>query len=127
MYGRRVSALKIRTALNGLPYVSEGYILCVPDCQRINRVAALVRLQEDHECCQDIHAFNLVTLRHSLSHLLTEYELPTLLRILRKTDETPKGVSGKLMYAKAIDRYFPLSPGQDVSYLPKDVHIWNLD
>lgn len=106
-FGGRVSAPKIRKALLDLPEVADGHIFAVPDRKYINHVAALVRLRTGDTHCEDRRALNLATLRRALAQVLTEHELPTLLRLVGDEEDIPQGVSGKLMYAKARDQFFP--------------------
>ncbi|OQD91116.1 hypothetical protein PENANT_c001G08844 [Penicillium antarcticum] len=114
-FGGRVLAPKIRKALLDIPGVMEGHIFAVPDPKYVNHVAALVRLRGGTTLCQERGMLNLTTLRRDLAHSLTEHELPTLLRLVGAGEEIPQGVSGKLLYQKAREMYFPL----DSAYLPE--------
>ncbi|KAJ5770379.1 NRPS-like protein biosynthetic cluster [Penicillium nucicola] len=106
-FGGRVSAPKICKALLDLPEVAEGHIFAVPDPKYVNHVAALVRLHPSTTLCQEGGTLNLTTLRRDLAHSLTEHELPTLLRLVGAMEDVPRGVSGKLMYKKAREQFFP--------------------
>ncbi|KAJ5834116.1 NRPS-like protein biosynthetic cluster [Penicillium robsamsonii] len=106
-FGGRVSAPKISKALLDLPEVAEGHIFAVPDPKYVNHIAALVRLQAGAIDSQERGTLSLAALRRDLAHSLTEHELPTLLRLVGVGEEVPHGVSGKLMYQKARERFFP--------------------
>lgn len=98
---------KISKALLELPQVAEGHIFAVPDPKYVNHIAALVRLQAETADFQKRGTLSLAALRRDMAHSLTEHELPTLLRLVRDGEEIPQGVSGKLMYQKAREQFFP--------------------
>ncbi|KAJ5175401.1 NRPS-like protein biosynthetic cluster [Penicillium canariense] len=113
--GGMVSAPKIREALIGLPEVKEGYIFGIQDQTYVNQVAALVRLQEGRNHCREQCTFDLAHLRRGLAHLLSEHELPTLLRLVTDGEVIPHSVSGKLMYGEARKQFFSMPLKEDAT------------
>ncbi|KAF7715917.1 AMP-dependent synthetase/ligase [Penicillium ucsense] len=115
----RVCALKVCQALMGLSEVREGQIFGLADSKCVEHVAALVRVRANSTLCQERAPLNLLNLRQKLASCLLEHELPTVLRILADEEEIPHGDSGKLMYQKARERFFP--PGYESQ---PGVEVW---
>ncbi|GIK06541.1 putative NRPS-like protein biosynthetic cluster [Aspergillus viridinutans] len=126
--GYKVPVLEVEAHLLELPYISEAYILSVPDLQDGARVAALVRLrvqQTSHgalEWTEEKHKVDLRTIRSDLADKLSKYKLPTALRILQDGETVPETRTGKPIRKQAVERYFPVS--EDFA-LPAAVEVWD--
>ncbi|KAF7175183.1 hypothetical protein CNMCM7691_006587 [Aspergillus felis] len=127
--GYKVPVLEVEAHLLELPYISEAYILSVPDLQNGTRVAALVRLRvpktthDAPESTEEEAKVDLRTIRSDLLDKPSMYKLPTLLRILQDGEAVPETRTGKPVRKQAVERYFPVS--EDFS-LPADVEVWDL-
>ncbi|KAJ5532737.1 NRPS-like protein biosynthetic cluster [Penicillium frequentans] len=100
-YTYKVPRAQVESSLTALPYVAEGYILPVEDPQCDTRTAALVRFHDGME------TVDLKTLRTDLSKDMPAYQLPTVLRVLRKQETVPRTWSDKTAMMKAIQMFFP--------------------
>ncbi|RAQ62268.1 AMP-binding enzyme [Aspergillus flavus] len=100
-WDHKIPRLHVESCLSSLPYIEEAHILPVADARCDNRVAALVRLRQDHTCV------TLQSIRKDLSTMLPVYQMPTLLRILGKGDEVPRTFSEKVAMKKTVERFFP--------------------
>jgi malonyl-CoA/methylmalonyl-CoA synthetase len=102
-----------------LPYITEAYILGIPDEEVISRTAVLLRVKEG-KC------LNLQTLRMEMAERLAEHKLRTLLRMLDSSEDAPKTHSGKFDMPKARSVFFPQSIAGNISDLPPEVEVWKL-
>ncbi|GFF36871.1 hypothetical protein IFM51744_03272 [Aspergillus udagawae] len=127
--GYKVPVLEVEAHLLELPYISEAYILSVPDLQNGARVAALIRLRvpkPSHgalEWTEEQPKVDLRTIRSDLVDKLSKYKLPTALRILQDGETVPETRTGKPIRKQAVERYFPVS--EDFA-LPAAVEVWDL-
>lgn len=115
--GFKVPIVEVEIRLMELPFISEACIVSIPDKDASTRVAALVRFRHDFS------GGNLVTVREHLSDKLLHYKLPTALRVLRKGEEIPLTVSGKVIRRRVVEQYFPLT---GCCQLPADVELWDI-
>ncbi|KAK2758035.1 hypothetical protein FQN54_004441 [Arachnomyces sp. PD_36] len=125
-YGFKVSTFEVEARLLELPYISEGYIIGVPDANTAGRVAALVRLKPNSIVsagCQNL--LPLQTLREDLHRELFLYQLPSLLRVLEDGEEFPMLENSKFAVKKAVEKYFS---SQDFSLngSPGKVQAWDV-
>ena len=104
-----------------LSYISEAFVVAVPDPDAGDRVGAIVRLSESQS------VVTLEMLRHDLADFLPQYKLPTLLRILSDSDKLPKTRSDKLQREATQKVMFPKSPEAMIQTLPAEVQIWQVD
>lgn len=116
-HGFKVPIVEVEIRLMELPFISEACIVSIPDKDASTRVAALVRFRHDFS------GGNLVTVREHLSDKLLHYKLPTALRVLRKGEEIPLTVSGKVIRRRVVEQYFPLT---GCCQLPADVKLWDI-
>lgn len=100
-YTYKVPRLHVESCLLALPYLAEGHIMPVEDPQCDSRVAALVRTVGDNR------KVDLERIRKDLSADLPEYQLPTVLRILKPDEGVPRTWSDKTAMAKAVHLFFP--------------------
>ncbi|KAL4862631.1 hypothetical protein BDV12DRAFT_202847 [Aspergillus spectabilis] len=116
----RVFAHRVLTmeALMALPYISEAYVLGVPDALVGSRTAALIRIQGSSTVTLD-------TLRKDLQGSLKTYKLPALLRTLTATKQVPKTTRGKFDLGAAREVFFLQSQEGSVEpgILPDDVEV----
>ncbi|PLB49961.1 acetyl-CoA synthetase-like protein [Aspergillus steynii IBT 23096] len=123
-YSEKVSILEVETAIQDLPYVTEGYILAVADTASRYRVAALLRVKNNRFPDGSQGSPTLATLRQDLATKLELYKLPTVLRILRDKEVIPLTSSGKVKRHEATRAYFPQSVDRDMTTLPTEVEVW---
>ncbi|KAE8141864.1 hypothetical protein BDV38DRAFT_278647 [Aspergillus pseudotamarii] len=114
-----ISVLELENRLMDLPYISEAYVLIVPDVEAGGLVAALVRpckYSLDRKECSDI---TLRRIRKDLAAAnLVAYKLPPLLRVLRDEEQVPQTTSGKILKKEALRKYFNIS-----GFMPKDYAV----
>ncbi|KAE8394397.1 hypothetical protein BDV23DRAFT_190022 [Aspergillus alliaceus] len=113
----RVPILEVESKLLELPFVSEACIVSVPDERSAARVAAIVRFH------QDFPGGNLHNIREALSDKLSQYKLPTALRVLQEGEEIPTTLTGKVMRRLVVERFFQLKDNYE---LPSEVELLDI-
>ncbi|KAM5475932.1 hypothetical protein MauCBS54593_000614 [Microsporum audouinii] len=119
-----VPILEVELNLHALPFILEGCIVAVPYPNIHSMVAAIVRFAPPDTCGDGTIEQSLRFLRTSLATKLPAFMLPTVLRILQEGEELPRTVSNKVIKAKVIEQYFPLS---DSWKFPAEVELWRHD
>ncbi|KAJ5770378.1 uncharacterized protein N7511_002429 [Penicillium nucicola] len=114
--GLRVSVYEVESQLWDLPYITEAYVLSIPDNCYGHRVGALVRLGRGEV------SLSLAKLRKDLATVLAIYKLPTVLRIVDKNEELPRSPEGKLSRNPAVQKLF-LTEGGGLS---GNVEVWDI-
>jgi malonyl-CoA/methylmalonyl-CoA synthetase len=109
--------VEVETRLVELEYVSEACIVSIPDKDASTRIAAVIRFQPG--CYKD-----LSTVREALSDKLSQYKLPTAMRVLQPDEEIPATVIGKVIRRKVVQRYFPSTGSYE---LPPGVETWDIN
>ncbi|KAF7585837.1 hypothetical protein BBP40_010035 [Aspergillus hancockii] len=117
-YGYKVPIVEVETCLSELPFVVEACIVSIPDKDAATRVAAVARFQ------LGFVEGNLQTIRDALSHKLSQYKLPTALRVLGEGEEIPKTIIGKVMRRKVVQQYFTLTEHYG---FPADVETYDIN
>lgn len=95
--------IALEHALEAIPYLSEGYVVAVPDHEANQLCGALVRVQKDNEASEKI---TLTKIRSDLSDQHPTYMLPVLLRVLQDGEEVPLTVSQKPIRNEIVKKYF---------------------
>ncbi|KAE8421001.1 hypothetical protein BDV36DRAFT_292677 [Aspergillus pseudocaelatus] len=117
-----ISVLELENRLMDLPYISEAYVITVPDAEAGGLVATLVR-----PCKPNIDGkqYSDITLRRIRKDLaaanLVAYKLPPLLRVLRDEEQVPRTTSGKTLKKEALRKYFHISGSMPEDYAVEGV------
>ncbi|KHN97323.1 AMP-dependent synthetase/ligase [Metarhizium album ARSEF 1941] len=118
--GYRIPILPLEHALCDLGYISEGYVVAVPDHESNEICGALVRLRKTGSD----EKVDLARIRSDLSEDHAAFTLPVVLRILDDGEEVPVTVSQKPMRKQAARKFFltddywsPENPTPGVEYV----------
>ncbi|KAJ5175402.1 uncharacterized protein N7482_001279 [Penicillium canariense] len=125
--GFRVSVYEVESHLCDLPYVSEAYVLSIPDMRYGQCVGSIVRLKAGDAGCSNIPMPPLLEkLRVDLSAILATYKLPTVLRVVGATEELPRSPEGKLARKLALHKYFLTPSSEDGQGMRSKIEVWDL-
>ncbi|KAJ5260477.1 hypothetical protein N7478_012082 [Penicillium angulare] len=118
--GLRVPILEVEESLLALPCISEAYVVPILDVfAGGSRVAVVVRLRNNTASS----SFSLHTLRAELSSSLSEFKLPTLLRILTDGEDIPRSQAGKPAPREIATTFFSQPVEGSLKGLPDEVQI----
>lgn len=102
-HGYRIASLRVENTLTDLPYISDAYIVGVPDHEAKELCGAVIRIQKGSVSPSQV---SLAQIRSDLSETLPTYMLPMLLRIMDEEEEIPRTVSQKPIKKKILEQFF---------------------
>ncbi|KAG8418770.1 hypothetical protein J3459_012039 [Metarhizium acridum] len=119
--GYRIPILALEHALDDLPYISEGYIVAVPDHEANELCGALVRVQNT----SNDEKVTLARIRSDLSENHATYTLPVVLRILSDDEQVPFTISQKPLRKQAAKKFFLVEDYWSIESPTPGVEYWN--
>lgn len=120
--GYRIPVVALEHTLETMPYLTEGYIVAVPDHESNQLCGALVRAPKDSKNNEEI---TLAKIRRDLSKHHPTYMLPVLLRLLKDGEEVPLTVSQKPVRKEMVKQYFLSDDYWSVEAPTPGVECWD--
>ncbi|KAF9886940.1 hypothetical protein FE257_010681 [Aspergillus nanangensis] len=120
----RVPRLEVELRVSELPYVTESFIVPVPDPDCGERVGAILRIRADSGL---LDTKRLDKIREDLSAHLPMYMLPTILRIIGPAEDVPRTRTGKLALKEAQRRFFPVGAGRSMDSCASSVEVYDIN
>ncbi|KAL4876010.1 hypothetical protein BJY04DRAFT_223495 [Aspergillus karnatakaensis] len=118
--GHKISIVELEMRLLEQPFISDACVLPVTDAGSNERVAAVIRLQENITQASE-SVLEVLRQRLTDTGLVPGYMLPTALRVLRQGEEIPRTASMKVLRRQAAEKFFSLSDRLD---FPDSVERW---
>lgn len=119
-HGYRIQRTQVEDALTNIPYISEAYVVAVPDHEAKELCGALIRLNQ-RLVPQEV---SLARVRAELAATLPAYMLPSLLRIMNAGEQVPYTVSLKPNLREIVQRFFLVTDYWSIEAPTPGVESW---
>ncbi|CAM1509752.1 Fc.00g000870.m01.CDS01 [Cosmosporella sp. VM-42] len=120
-HGYRISTLRVQNSLTDLPYISDAYVVGVPDHEAKELCGAVLRIKKDAVNTEQV---SLARIRLDLMGGLPTYMLPVLLRILSDEEDVPRTVSQKPIKKRILQELFGITDYWSVDNPNPKVESW---